>query len=234
LADVSHELKTPIFAAQGFLHTVLDGDMDDDFLRQKFLKKAATSLDTLDALVQDLVTIAQLEKGVVRMRKQAFDLAELVQEIFEQLELKAAQRQVALELVKPVGAVGGISVLADRNRIRQVLVNLIDNAVKYGREAGHVTVTLAEAGKTIRVSVHDDGEGIPKQHQNRIFERFYRIDKSRSRDSGGSGLGLAISKHIIEAHKSTIRVRSEVGHGTSLEFKLAKPRKPVGTLVEQS
>ena len=228
LADVSHELKTPIFAAQGFLHTVLDGDVDDEFLRQKFLKKAATSLDTLDTLVQDLVTIAQLEKGVVRMRRQAFDLAELVQEIFEQLELKAAQRQVTLELIRPIGSVGGILVLADRNRIRQVLVNLIDNAVKYGREAGHVTVTLAETGKYVRVSVRDNGEGIPKQHQNRIFERFYRIDKSRSRDSGGSGLGLAISKHIIEAHKSTIRVRSEVGQGTSLEFKLAKPRKPAG------
>ena len=127
-----------------------------------------------------------------------------------------------MELVRPIGSVGGISVLADRNRIRQVLINLIDNAVKYGREAGHVIVTLVETGKSVRITVRDDGEGIPKQHQNRIFERFYRIDKSRSRDSGGSGLGLAISKHIVEAHKSTIRVRSEVGQGTSLEFKLAK------------
>lgn len=226
LADVSHELKTPIFAAQGFLHTVLDGDMDDEFLRQKFLRKAATSLDTLDELVQDLVTISQLEKGVVRMRRQAFDLAELVREIFEQLESKATQRQVTMQLVLSNESVGGILVMADRNRIRQVLVNLIDNAIKYGREAGHVTVMLAETAKAVRISVRDDGEGIPKQHQTRIFERFYRIDKSRSRDSGGSGLGLAISKHIVEAHKSIIRVRSEAGQGTSLEFKLAKPRKP--------
>ncbi|OUJ75269.1 sensor histidine kinase [Hymenobacter crusticola] len=224
LADVSHELKTPIFAAQGFLHTVLDGDVDDEFLRQKFLKKAATSLDTLDALVQDLVTIAQLEKGVVRLRKQPFDLTILVQEIFEQLEFKAAQRQVTLELSLPNPASTSVYVLADRNRIRQVLVNLIDNAIKYGREAGHVVVSLIAGNKAVNIRVHDDGEGIAKQHQSRIFERFYRIDKSRSRDSGGSGLGLAISKHIVEAHKSTIRVRSEVGQGTTLEFKLTKLR----------
>ncbi|TGE27065.1 sensor histidine kinase [Hymenobacter metallicola] len=224
LADVSHELKTPIFAAQGFLHTVLDGDVDDEFLRQKFLTKAATSLDTLDALVQDLVTISQLEKGVVRMRKQNFNLAALVQEIFEQLELKAKQRHVTLELSPPELTTQPLMVLADRNRIRQVLVNLIDNAIKYGRAEGHVIVSLVESGKVVRVAVRDDGEGIAKQHQNRIFERFYRIDKSRSRDSGGSGLGLAISKHIVEAHKSVIRVRSEVGVGTTLEFKLPKPR----------
>ncbi|SHI67519.1 two-component system, OmpR family, phosphate regulon sensor histidine kinase PhoR [Hymenobacter daecheongensis DSM 21074] len=226
LADVSHELKTPIFAAQGFLHTVLDGDVDDEFLRQKFLTKAATSLDALDALVQDLVTISQLEKGVVRMRRQAFDLAALVRELFEQLEQKAGQRQVTLELFPPSLATEAVRVLADRNRIRQVLINLIDNAVKYGKEGGHVTVSLIESSKSVKVSVRDDGAGIPKQHQNRIFERFYRIDKSRSRDSGGSGLGLAISKHIVEAHKSTIRVHSEPGLGTTLEFKLPKPRLP--------
>jgi two-component system phosphate regulon sensor histidine kinase PhoR len=226
LADVSHELKTPIFAAQGFLHTVLDGDMDDDFLRHKFLTKAATSLDTLDALVQDLVTISQLEKGVVRMRKQRFDLAELVREIFEQLEMKAAQRGVTLALFPAAVATQPVLVVADRNRIRQVLINLIDNAVKYGKAGGNVSVSLVETAKAVRVAVQDDGAGIPKQHQNRIFERFYRVDKSRSRDSGGSGLGLAISKHIVEAHKSLIRLRSEVGTGTTLEFKLPKPRQP--------
>mgnify|MGYP002780890618 CR=1 FL=1 len=229
LADVSHELKTPIFAAQGFVHTILDDDEADEFTRKKFLQKAAASLDALDALVQDLVTISQLEKGVVRMRRQGFDIVQLVRDIFEQLELKAARRQVHLQLAAPAGS---LRVLADRNRIRQVLINLIDNAIKYGRENGHVVVTVAESGKGVRISVQDDGEGIPKQHQNRIFERFYRIDKSRtreSRDAGGSGLGLAISKHIVEAHKSTIRVRSEPGQGTTLEFKLPKPKqKEVG------
>ncbi|MBX0291116.1 HAMP domain-containing histidine kinase [Hymenobacter sp. HSC-4F20] len=229
LADVSHELKTPIFAAQGFVHTILDDDDTDEFTRKKFLQKAAASLDALDLLVQDLVSISQLEKGVIRMRRQPFDITQLVRDIFEQLELKATRRNVTLALAPDdfQAAGGGVWVLADRNRIRQVLINLIDNAIKYGRENGHVTVALTESGKTVRVSVHDDGEGIPKQHQSRIFERFYRIDKSRtreSRDAGGSGLGLAISKHIVEAHKSTIRVHSEVGQGTTLEFKLPRPR----------
>ena len=226
LADVSHELKTPIFAAQGFLHTVLDDEDVDEFTRQKFLRKAANSLDALNTLVQDLVTISQLEKGVVRMRRHSFNLVELVQEIFEQLEIRASQRGVQLALFPPTLPQTGICVLADRNRIRQVLVNLIDNAIKYGHENGHVVVSLIESSKAVRISVRDDGEGIAKQHLNRIFERFYRIDKSRSRDSGGSGLGLAISKHIVEAHKSTIRVRSEIGQGTTLEFKLAKPKNP--------
>lgn len=232
LADVSHELKTPIFAAQGFLHTILDDEDVDDFTRQRFLQKAANSLDALDTLVQDLVTISQLEKGVVRMRRQGFDLVALVHDLFEQLELRAAQRNVRLELFPPNLPETGLRVLADRNRIRQVLVNLIDNAIKYGRENGHVVVTLLESSKAVRISVRDDGPGIPKQHLNRIFERFYRIDKSRSRDSGGSGLGLAICKHIVEAHKSTIRVRSEVGQGTTLEFKLMKPKTPAAPGVK--
>ncbi|RPD50001.1 two-component sensor histidine kinase [Hymenobacter sediminis] len=232
LADVSHELKTPIFAAQGFVHTILDDDDTDEFTRKKFLQKAAASLDALDLLVQDLVTISQLEKGVVRMRRQPFDIAQLVRDIFEQLELKAARRNVTLELAQLPSET--LHVVADRNRIRQVLINLIDNAIKYGRENGHVTVSLAESGKAVRISVQDDGEGIPKEHQSRIFERFYRIDKSRtreSRESGGSGLGLAISKHIVEAHKSAIRVRSEVGEGTTLEFKLPRPRNSAVALA---
>ena len=226
LADVSHELKTPLFAAQGFVHTILDDeDADiDPVTRRKFLRKAAASLDTLDALVQDLVTIAQLEKGVMRMRRQRFDLVALVREIFELLEQQAARRGTVLELFPPGLAATALPVVADRNRIRQVLVNLVDNAIKYGREHGHVVVALVEGGRAVRIAVRDDGAGIAPEHQARIFERFYRIDKSRSRESGGSGLGLAISKHIVEAHKSTIRVKSTVGEGTTLEFKLGKPK----------
>ena len=226
LADVSHELKTPLFAAQGFVHTILDdedGDIDAT-TRRKFLTKAAASLDTLDALVQDLVTIAQLEKGVVRMRRQRFDVVALVHEIFELLEQQAARRGTTFELFSPKLTENGLLVVADRNRIRQVLVNLIDNAIKYGRDQGHVVVALVETGRAVRIAVRDDGAGIALEHQARIFERFYRIDKSRSRESGGSGLGLAISKHIVEAHKSSIRVKSTVGEGTTLEFKLNKPK----------
>jgi len=225
LADVSHELKTPLFAAQGFVHTILD-DEDDDIdvaTRRKFLTKAAASLDALDALVQDLVTIAQLEKGVVRMRRQRFNLIALVHEIFELLEQQAARRSSTLELFPP-SLPTSLLVVADRNRIRQVLVNLIDNAIKYGRDHGRVVVALTETGRSVRIAVRDDGAGIAPEHQARIFERFYRIDKSRSRNSGGSGLGLAISKHIVEAHKSNIRIKSTLGEGTTFVFKLRKPK----------
>lgn len=229
LADVSHELKTPLFAAQGFVHTILDDEDDDIDLttRRKFLRKAATSLDALDSLIQDLVTIAQLEKSVVRMRRQRFDLLVLVREIFELLEQQAARRGTTLEVSPSPLPESSLLVVADRNRIRQVLVNLIDNAIKYGRDNGRVVVLLREGNRTVRIAVRDNGDGIAPEHQTRIFERFYRIDKSRSRESGGSGLGLAISKHIVEAHKSSIRVKSAIGEGTTLEFKLSKPKSGI-------
>lgn len=230
LADVSHELKTPLFAAQGFVHTILDEEDGDDegmdpTTRRKFLQKAATSLDALDTLVQDLVTISQLEKGVIRMRRQRFDLVALVREIFELLEQQAQKRGTTLELFPAQLLEQELYVSADRNRIRQVLINLIDNAIKYGRlQDGHVKVTLVSNRHGVRVAVRDNGTGIAPEHQARIFERFYRIEKSRSREAGGSGLGLAISKHIVEAHKSTIHIRSIVGEGTTMEFKLPRPK----------
>jgi two-component system phosphate regulon sensor histidine kinase PhoR len=231
LADVSHELKTPLFAAQGFVHTILDEEDDDEdgmdpATRRKFLQKAASSLDALDTLVQDLVTISQLEKGVVRMRRQRFDLISLVQEIFELLEQQAQQRGATLTLYPAPLPPDGLSVIADRNRIRQVLINLIDNAIKYGREVGgQVVVSLVAGRESVRVTVRDNGAGIAPEHQARVFERFYRVEKSRTRAAGGTGLGLAISKHIVEAHKSNIRIKSTVGEGTAMEFKLARPKE---------
>ena len=235
LADVSHELKTPLFAAQGFVHTILDAEEADPATgmepatRRRFLQRAAASLDALDALVQDLVTISQLEKGVIRMRRQRFDLVALVHELFELLEQQAQRRGTTLELFPPHLAERTLPVIADRNRIRQVLINLIDNAIKYGREReGHVIVSLTPGRNGVRVAVRDDGPGIAPEHQARIFERFYRVDKSRSRSAGGSGLGLAISKHIVEAHKSAIHIKSVLNEGTTLEFKLAKPKEVKG------
>lgn len=223
LADVSHELKTPIFAAQGFIHTLLDGAMDDISVRDKFLQKAARSLDGLDELVQDLISISQLEKGVVKMQKKRFDLQTLCREVFEQLESKAAGRHIRLHLdVPPESAT---QVYADPVRIRQVLLNLLDNAIKYGRDHGNIWVRLQEARRKVQVTVSDDGPGIAPEHQHRIFERFYRIDKSRSRDMGGSGLGLAITKHILEAHRSTIELSSQPDQGTTMTFKLSKPKR---------
>ena len=226
LADVSHELKTPIFSAQGFIHTLLDGAVDDIAVRDKFLQKAARSLDGLDELVQDLVSISQLEKGVVKMQKKVFDLQALCLEVFEQLESKAAGRRIHLHLACPGQA--AMPVFADQTRIRQVLINLIDNAIKYGRQEGNIWVTLQELKRKVQVTVTDDGPGIAAEHQHRIFERFYRIDKSRSREMGGSGLGLAISKHIVEAHRSAIVVSSQLQQGTTMTFKLARPKKVHG------
>lgn len=223
LADVSHELKTPIFAAQGFIHTLLDGAMDDINVRDKFLLKAAKSLDNLDALVLDLINIAQLERGVVKMQKQNFDAVPLVREIFEQLEQKATESQIKLHL--EAAPQEQIILYADRNRIRQVLINLIDNAIKYGNKGGNIWVLFDEGKKKYTITVKDDGKGIGQEHINRIFERFYRIDKSRARDTTSTGLGLAICKHIIEAHKSFIAVKSEVGKGSTMAFKLQREKK---------
>lgn len=232
LADVSHELKTPVFAAQGFVHTLLDGAVDDERYRDKFLLKAANALDNLGELVQDLISISQLEKGVVKMEKRNFELTTLVRDVFDQLDDKAAERRIEL-LLEPVPP-GPVWIYADRGRIRQVLVNLVDNAIKYGTVGGHVWVSFQEAKRQlVQITVADDGPGIAKAHQHRIFERFYRIEKSRSRGTEGgptgSGLGLAISKHIVEAHKSTITVKSEVGRGTVLSFRLARARANSGS-----
>ncbi len=222
LADVSHELKTPVFAAQGFLHTLIDGAINDPEVRDKFLEKAARSLDRLDILVEDLIGISQLEKGIIKMHRINFNIVKMTEEVFEQLERKAKNRNIKLHLDDITTA--KIEVCADPSRIRQVITNLIDNAIKYGRDNGNIWVSFSLGNKKVQVSVRDDGEGIAKEHQLRIFERFYRIDKSRSRDSGGSGLGLAISKHIIEAHNSKLIVSSHVGEGTTMKFKLPKAK----------
>ncbi len=220
LADVSHELKTPIFAAQGFIHTLIDGAVDDERVRDKFLSKAAKSLDGLDALVKDLVALSQLETGEVQMSFERVDLAHITQELFEQLEKIAHAKQTTLQL--KTAHPGPIWVKADSQRIMQVMTNLIENAIKYGNENGHVQVSLDDDKKHIMVSIKDDGPGIAPEHLSRIFERFYRVEKSRSKDRGGTGLGLAIVKHILNAHKSKISVMSKVDKGTSFRFKLER------------
>lgn len=220
LADVSHELKTPIFAAQGFLHTLIDGAVDDEQVRDKFLAKAAKSLDGLDALVKDLVALSQLETGEVKMNFERVNLVFVVQEVFDQLEKIAQAKRTSLKM--RVSQPGPVWVKADPQRITQVMTNLIENAVKYGNENGRVLVNMEEDKKHIIVSVRDDGPGIPPEHLSRIFERFYRVEKSRSKDRGGTGLGLAIVKHILNAHKAKITVMSKVEKGTTFRFKLER------------
>ncbi|WP_020607543.1 sensor histidine kinase [Spirosoma spitsbergense] len=218
LADVSHELKTPIFAAQGYIHTLIDGAVDDEKVRDKFLSKAAKSLDGLDALVKDLMALSQLETGEIKMNFNRIDLTHVIQEIFEQLEGIAQTKNINLSLKTAFST--PVWVKADPQRITQAISNLVENAVKYGNESGRVIVSLDEEKKHILVSVRDNGPGIPPEHLSRIFERFYRVEKSRSKDRGGTGLGLAIVKHILNAHKAKITVMSKIEKGTTFRFKL--------------
>jgi two-component system phosphate regulon sensor histidine kinase PhoR len=220
LADVSHEFKTPIFAAQGFIHTLLDGAMDDENVRERFLIKAAKNLDSLDVLVKDLLVLSQMETGDIKMNIAPIDIRLLVLNIFSRLENIAKDRNVTLK-VKP-DDMAQVWVLADADRMEQVMLNLIENAVKYGNEGGKVIVHFNEGKKYIEVAVRDNGPGIPHEHLNRIFERFYRIDKSRSKEIGGTGLGLAIVKHILNGHDTKIAVMSKPDKGTTFSFKLEK------------
>jgi two-component system phosphate regulon sensor histidine kinase PhoR len=232
IADVSHELKTPIFAAQGFVHTLLDGAKDDPVVSTRFLKKAAKSLDGLEALVSDLLILSQVESGDLKMHLGVVDMRQLVKEIYEDLEHRAARRGTALK-IKGNGLKSFV-VVADQKRIRQVLTNLIDNAIKYGREGGKVTVEFEEGKDELITYIIDDGSGIPEEHHLRIFERFYRIEKSRNKEMGGTGLGLAIVKHIINAHNSTVTVKSQLNKGT--QFKFALDRLPTNeqSLINES
>ncbi len=223
IADVSHELKTPIFAAQGFIHTLMDGAVKDKTVRTKFLKKAAKSLDGLDLLVQDLLVLSQMESGDIRMQMETVDITTLIQEMYDQMDVKAEKKNISVKLPDPEQK---IYVTADKKRIFQVLINLFSNAVKYTRKGGEIRIDLAIGDNRVHVTVTDNGEGIGKEHLNRIFERFYRVEKSRSKDWGGTGLGLAIVKHIVEAHNSRVQVASSPGKGSSFSFSLERAPTP--------
>ncbi|MEO1052859.1 MAG: ATP-binding protein [Bacteroidota bacterium] len=222
IADISHELKTPIFAAQGFVHTLLDGAVKDKNVRTKFLKKAAKSLDGLDMLVQDLLTLSHMETGEIKMHFEYLDMRQLVLEIFEQFENKAEKKDIILKFEESLP--DDTTVYADRQRISQVLTNLISNSIKYTNDEGEVLINFEDTGDQIITFVKDRGEGIPQEHLHRIFERFYRVDKSRSREKGGTGLGLAIVKHIMERHKSEVQVQSAIGEGSIFSFALPKDK----------
>jgi two-component system phosphate regulon sensor histidine kinase PhoR len=224
IADVSHELKTPIFAAQGFVHTLLDGAVNDKNVRTKFLKKAAKSLDGLDALVQDLLTLSHIETGQIKMHFETIDMVKLTEEVIEQFEEKAEERKIKLRID---GHPHKVIAYADWQRINQVMTNLISNAIKHSNEEAEVLISFEVTKKNVITSVRDHGEGIAQEHLVRIFERFYRVDKSRSREKGGTGLGLAIVKHILENHKSKPEVESVIGKGSVFSFRLprAKPEE---------
>ncbi|MCG8310334.1 MAG: ATP-binding protein [Cytophagales bacterium] len=223
IADISHELKTPIFAAQGFVHTLLDGAVKDKNVRNKFLKKAAKSLDGLDRIVQDLLTISQVETGVIKMELENFNINELIQEVYDQFEGKAEKKDIELKFDDFCPT--DLYVFADRHKIFQVILNLVSNSIKYRKEEQtFVIASLVEHEREVEVILKDNGIGISEKHIARIFERFYRIDKSRSREKGGTGLGLSIVKHILEAHQSHIMVQSKQNQGSEFSFKLQKGR----------
>ncbi len=220
IGNISHELKTPVFNIQGYLLTLLDGALDDPDINRKYLKRASKSVDRMINIIDDLETISNLEANRVHLDYSNFDIVSLVQETFELLEENAKDRQVTLKLKKDYDK--PLKVRGDRQKIEQVLINLIINAIKYGRNKGKVEVRFYDMHNNILIEISDDGIGIPQEDIPRIFERFYRVDKSRSREAGGTGLGLSIVKHIIEAHKQAINVRSSENAGSTFSFTLKK------------
>jgi two-component system phosphate regulon sensor histidine kinase PhoR len=222
VGDISHELKTPIFIIQSYLDTLLDGAWKDEQLCPKFLQKVSKSAERLQTIVQDLEAIAKLESGEMLLDMRSFDIGKLTEEIFEELEMQAKQSNIQLSFKE--GAAFPYRVFADEDKIRQVMVNLVSNSIKYGNAGGKTKVSFYDMDRHVLIEVADNGIGIPAEHLPHVFNRFYRVDKSRTREQGGSGLGLSIVKHIVEVHKQTINVRSTVGHGSTFGFTLEKAR----------
>ncbi|UYQ93256.1 ATP-binding protein [Chitinophaga horti] len=224
LMNLSHELKTPIFAVQGYIHTLLDGAMEDPTVNKMFLKNATKNIDRLCGLLDDLDEISKLESGEMTINTEIFVIQDLVRDVFDTLSLKAKQKEIKFSIKK--GCEAPVQVLADKEKVRQVLINLIDNSIKYGKQQGSTVASIYNLdGKTLLVEISDDGIGMQEEHLPRVFERFYRTDKARSRDIGGTGLGLAIVKHIIEAHGQTINVRSKPDVGSTFGFTLETVRE---------
>ncbi len=224
LGNVSHELKTPLFTVQGYILTLLDGAANNKNIRKKYLQHAAKAVDRLIYIVKDLEMISKLESGDLHLEYESFDIVEVVKNVFDMVEMRAAKKNITLMFDRDYAA--PILVYADKERIQQVVTNLIINSIKYGKVDGTTEVSIENLIKNkVIVRVTDNGEGIEKQHITRLFERFYRVDKSGSRKEGGSGLGLSIVKHVMEAHREKIYVESEYGVGSEFSFTLerAKP-----------
>ncbi len=222
LGNVAHELKTPIFNIQGYISTLLDGGLEDELINRKFLERAEKSIDRLINIVNDLDTISKLESSMNRLQMEQFDIVALAREIAEQAEMEADRKHIRIRVKGAGNLPSPFWVLADKHYVGQVLVNLIINSIHYGREGGTTNVRFRDMLDRILIEVEDNGQGIGKEDIPRIFERFYRTDKGRSREQGGTGLGLAIVKHIVDAHGEHVAVRSEPGVGTTFSFTLKK------------
>lgn len=224
LGNVSHELKTPIFNIQGYILTLLDGALDDKNVNREYLNKTERNIERMINIVRDLEIISQLESGAIKPEFSRFDIVNLSREVYEMMEIKAKQRQISLVFHEGVTRETQVMVWADKERIKQVLINLVENSIKYGMEGGRTKISYYDMFDNVLTEVSDNGIGIEAEHLPRLFERFYRVDKSRSRSMGGSGLGLAIVKHILESHQQTINVRSAPGVGTTFSFTLRKDK----------
>ncbi len=216
LANVSHELRTPIFSMQGFLETLIDGAVDDPAVNREFLGKAHKHAERLNTLLNDLIEISRIESGEMKMSHRYFALTDFLTHVVEEMLPAAERKNISLTFPDPPAE--EVEVFGDKERLKQVMVNLVDNAIKYTDQGGSVTVRALLGSDRVTVSVADTGSGIPEEHLGRIFERFYRVDKDRSREVGGTGLGLAIVKHIVEAHDGTLSVKSTVGKGSEFSF----------------
>ena len=221
LGNVSHELKTPLFTVQGYLLTLLDGAMNDEAIKEKYLKRAEKGVERLIYIVKDLDMITKLETGEIHLELTEFNIIEVIQNVFDLLEMRAAKKNITLTF--DIKYKHKILVYADKEKIQQVVTNLIMNSIKYGKENGTTEVSIEDLTKNKAiVRITDNGEGIEKKYISRLFERFYRVDKSGARSEGGSGLGLAIVKHIIEGHDEKIYVESQFGVGSEFSFTLEK------------
>ena len=219
IGNVSHELKTPIFNIQGYIQTLLDGGIYDRDINMKYLKRTNKSVDRMINIVEDLEVISRLETDKQELDFQQFNIVDLVQEVFDAFELKSSLMNITLEQNNESQSE---FVIGDKDKIQQVFMNLISNSIKYGRKGGTTKVQFFDMEKNMLIEISDNGIGIDEDSLNRLFERFYRVDKNRSREVGGTGLGLAIVKHIVEAHKQTINVRSTLGIGSTFSFILEK------------
>jgi two-component system phosphate regulon sensor histidine kinase PhoR len=221
LGNLAHELKTPIFSIQGYISTLLDGALEDEEINRSFLERANKATDRMVSILEDLDQIAKLEVENLKPELRSFDITELIKEILETLELNSKQKNIQLNLRKDYGPV---HVLADRPKIGQVLTNLINNSIAYGKDNGKTEISLVVFENLVTIDVSDNGIGIDPKHFPRLFERFYRVEKSRNRNEGGSGLGLAIVKNILDSHGQAINVRSSVNVGSTFSFSLEKSK----------
>lgn len=225
LQNLSHEIKTPVFAIQGYIDILMDEVFNNEAPTKKFLESTARNVERMVNLANDLDEITKLESGEQSLHKESFAIQNIIREVFDALSIQIAERNIACSIKK--GCELPITVFADKEKIRQVIINIVINAIRYGKERGNIIISIYKTDEQhALIEVSDDGVGIAEEHLPRLFERFYRANRNRSRQYGGSGLGLAICKHIIEAHNQAMHVRSKVGVGTTIGFTLSTKKEP--------